>query len=52
MPKTVNNLNPDFMKNIFTKKQNAGVRPHDLLVTSHKTVTYGNKRLKILGPKI
>ena len=52
MPKTVNNLNSDFMKNIFTKKQNAGVRPHDLLVTSHKTVTYGDKSLKILGPKI
>ena len=24
--KTANNLNPDFMKNIFTSKQNAGVR--------------------------
>ena len=31
--KTVNNLNPDFIKNIFTSKQNAGVRPHDLIVT-------------------
>ena len=50
--KTVNNLNPDFMKNIFTRKQNARVRPHDLLVRSHKTVTYGDKSLKILGPKI
>ena len=27
--KTVNNLNPNFMKNIFTNKQNASVRPHD-----------------------
>ena len=26
MFKTANNLNPDFMKNIFTSKQNAGVR--------------------------
>ena len=50
--KTVNNLNPDFMKNIFTSKQNARVRPHDLLTRSHKTVTYGDKSLKILGPKI
>ena len=50
--KTVNNLNPDFMKNIFTSKQNARVRPHDLLTRSHKTVTYGGKSLKILGPKI
>ena len=28
------------------------VRPHDLLTRSHKTVTYGDKSLKILGPKI
>ena len=26
--KTVNNLNSIFMKNIFTSKQNARVRPH------------------------
>ena len=50
--KTVDNLNPDFMKNIFTRKQNARVRPHDLLVRSHKTVTYGDKSLKMLGPRI
>ena len=50
--KTVNNLNPDFMKNIFTSKQNACVCPLDLLVRSHKTATYGNKSLTILGPKI
>ena len=50
--KTVNNLNPDFMKNIFTSKQNAQVYPHDLLVRSHNTTTYGGKSLKIVGPKI
>ena len=50
--KTVNNLNPDFMKNIFTSKQNARVRPHDLLGRSHNTATYGHKSFKILGPKI
>ena len=50
--KTVNNLNPDFMKYIFTSKENARVRPHDLLVRSHKTVTYGDKSFKILRPKI
>ena len=33
--KTVNNLNPNFMKYIFTNKQNARVRPHDLLTRSH-----------------
>ena len=40
------------MKNILTSKQNARVRPHDLLTRSHKTVTHGDKSLKILGPKI
>ena len=50
--KTVNNLNPDFMKNVFTSKQNARVRPCDLLVRSHNTATYGDKSIKILGPKI
>ena len=50
--KTVNNLNHDFMKNIFTSKQNARVRHHDLLARSHNTPTYGDKSLKILGPKI
>ena len=49
--KTVNNLNPDFMKNIFTGKQNARARPRNLLTSSHKTVTYGDKSLKILGQK-
>ena len=50
--KTVNNLNPDFMKNIFTSKQNARVRPHDLLVRCQNTAKCGDKSLKILGPKI
>ena len=50
--KTVNNLIPDFVKNIFTSKQNARVRPHDLLGRSHNTATYGHKSFKILGPKI
>ena len=40
------------MKNIFTNKQNAGVRPHKLVVRSHNTATYGDKSLTILGPKV
>ena len=43
MFKTVQNLNPDFMKNIFTSKQNARVSPHDLIVRSRNTATYGDK---------
>ena len=40
------------MKHILTSKQDAWLLPHDLLVRSHKTVTYSDKSLKILGPKI
>ena len=50
--KTVNNLNPKFVKNISTSKQNSPVCPHDLLVRSHNTAIYGEKCLKILGPKM
>ena len=52
MFKTVNNLNPDFMKLIFTSKQNARVRPHDLFVRGHNTARYGDKSLKILEANI
>ena len=34
--KTANNLNSDFMKNIFTRKQNARVHPHDYLLEATK----------------
>ena len=37
------------MKNIFTSKQTARVRHHDLLVRSHNIATFGDKSL---GPKI
>ena len=42
------------MKTIFTSKQNARVRPHDLQVRTQNTATYGlkHKSLKILGSKI
>ena len=50
--KTFNNLNPNFMKNFFTSKQNARVGPYDLLNRSHNRATYSDKSLKILGPKI
>ena len=30
--KTINNLNPSFMKDIFTSKVNPNVRPNNLIV--------------------
>ena len=50
--KTINNINPSCMKNIFTPKTITKIRPHDIIVRLHNTATYGNKSLTALGPKV
>ena len=50
--KTVNDLNPSFMKSIFSAKLNARVRPNDILANTRKSATFGDKSLATLGPKI
>ena len=50
--KTVNELNPNFMKNVFMSKKNSRVRPFDLLVKNRYTEKYGSKSLMTQGPKI
>ena len=50
--KTVINVNPDLMKNIFTTKQNGTVQSYDKIVRNHNTSTYSGKSLRILGPEI
>ena len=50
--KTVNELNPNFMKTIFTSKTNSRSRPIDLLVKNRNTEKYGSKSLLALEPKI
>ena len=40
------------MKNIFTSKVNAKVRPNDIIVKTRNLATYGDKSLTALGPKI
>ena len=49
--KTVYNLDPSFMKNIFTLNENARLPPNDMVVKSHNSATYGDKTLMALGPK-
>ena len=49
---TVNELIPNFMKNIFTSKTNYRVRPFDLLVKNRNTEKYGSKSLMAQRPKI
>ena len=50
--KMINNLNPSFMKSIFSAKQNARVRPNDILAKTCKSATFGDKSLATLGPKM
>ena len=40
------------MKDIFTPKPRPKVRPNDILVKHHNTITYSTKSLKTLGPKV
>ena len=50
--KTISDLNPISMKSIFSAKLNARVRPNNILVKACKSVTFGDKSLATLGPKI
>ena len=65
--KTMHELNPDFMREIFTEKTNAKVRPrtsrihvfqksvvrpNNILVKKNLSAKYGDKSLRSLGPKI
>ena len=50
--KTVNNLNLNYIKDIFTPKLHPKLRPNDILVKHHNTITYHTKNLKTLVPKI
>ena len=50
--KTINDLNPTFIKSIFSAKVNTRVRPNDILVKARKSANIGDKSLATLGPKI
>ena len=50
--KTVNNLNANYMKDIFIPKLHPKVRSNQILVKPHNTTTYGTKSLKTLCPSI
>ena len=36
---TINNINPSYIKNIFTPKTNAKIQPHDIIVSHLNTAT-------------
>ena len=50
--KTLNNLNPDYMKEIFFKTTNLTQRPFDIKVNQNSSTKHSQKNLKSLGPRI
>ena len=52
MFKMINDLNPSFMKSIFSAKLNAIVRPNDISLKARKSANFGDKSLTALGAKI
>ena len=44
--KAVNNLSPNYVKDIFTTKLHPKVRPNGILFKHHNTFTYDAKRIK------
>ena len=50
--KTVNNLNPYYMKEIFSKTTNLTHRPLDINFNQNNTTKYGSNSLQSFGPHI
>ena len=50
--KTVNNLNPYYMKEIFSKTKNVTHRPLDINFNQNNIIKYGSNSLQSLGPHI
>ena len=50
--KTINNLNPSFMKEIFTLNTTRDTLRNKLVVKTQRTKRYGTDTLRSLGPKI
>ena len=49
--KTINNINPNYVKYVFNPTNEARVRLNDILVKSRKIINYDDKSLTVLGPK-
>ena len=50
--KTLSNLNPAFMEEIFHRNKWLDDRPSNKQINVHKTAKYGDKCLRTLGPHI
>ena len=53
---TINNLNPEFMRDLFSLRETSRlVREKQLLnlnIPVHNQVTFGSKSLRVFGPKV
>ena len=49
--KTLNNLNPVFMKDVFHNSPNVTHKKHDLYIHTQNTTKFGNKSLRDFGAK-
>lgn len=45
-------MNPQYIKNLFTRHNKSKGRQNDHVVYAGKTVTYDNKSIGVLGPHI
>ena len=50
--KTLNNLNPVFMKDIFHYSPNVTHKKHNLYIHTQNTTKFGNKSLRAFGANI
>ena len=50
--KTLNDLNPAFMKNLFAKREVSKRRKNNLEIPNRNTVRFGDKSIRSLGPHI
>ena len=50
--KTLNHLNPEYMKEVFYKTANLTHRPFNVNVNKNNKTKYDNKSLRSLGPHI
>ena len=50
--KTLNEINPLYMQNIFTPKENSKVRQNHIIVKRINSSRFGTQSLRSLGPKI
>ena len=54
--KTINNLNPEFMRDLFSLRETSRLIPEkymlNLSITVHNQITFGSKSLRVFRPKV